>query len=289
MATLQQATPMSMNGVQHYWLRRSTAPDAKVRLFCFPYAGGSSRIYRNWQDWLAPEVEVVAVELPGRGVHIRGDLIDDIEVLVARFIDVASSASDLPFAVFGYSMGALIALEVCRRFHLTSHAKPIHLFAAAMSPPHIPSSRRNINHLGDEEFIEELRALRGTPQEVFENPELLQLVLPVLRSDFRMVETYRCGPALPLNHPITVFGGIDDDTIPCDTLSQWKIHSLGECTVRLLPGDHFFIHQHEHLIAASVLASLRSVLYSCPALSYRAAVVSSSALPVASGSAAGRE
>ncbi len=238
------------------WFRRFVAPSATRRVFCIPYAGGSARIYRNWHDWLAPDVEVVAVEPPGRGVHLREEPLDDADALVESLLVAVEPLLDVPFAFFGHSMGALVAFELSRRLVERGRTPPVHLFVSAMRAPHLEPREPVLSVLSDEEFLAAIRALEGTLPEVLEDRELLSIVLPVLRADFRLSETYRCRGIVPLPLPITVFGGLQDERIFRADLEAWQRHTAQRCLIRLLPGNHFFIHEYEHLIAASVLASL---------------------------------
>jgi medium-chain acyl-[acyl-carrier-protein] hydrolase len=243
--------------VQSRWFRRYLVPTAKVRLFCFPYAGGTARIYRNWHDWMAPDTEVVAVELPGRGINPSGPPLDRMEVLIERLLAAMDPLLDRPFGLFGHSMGALVAFELSRVLAARGYPAPLHLFVSAIEAPHAPSKGTTLHDLPDPEFIAALGHLNGAAASALANPELLQILMPVLRADFRLAETYRYPGGAPLGHPITVFGGLDDAAAPPQSLAKWQQLTRDRCVVRLLAGDHFFIHDNEHLMAASVARSLR--------------------------------
>jgi surfactin synthase thioesterase subunit len=236
------------------WFRRNIQPTSPFRLFCFPYAGGNASIYRNWHDWLAPGIEVVAVELPGRGMHISEPAIDRMDVLVDRVLTAMRPLLDRPFALFGHSVGALLAFELSHRLAATGGPEPQHLIVSGMGAPHIPYSGTPIHDLPDGEFIAALRALNGTPPEVLANDALLDCFLDLLRADFRLGETYRCDRIVRLRHPITAFGGVHDECFPREDVEAWQHHTDARCVVRWLPGDHFFIREHEHLIAAALAA-----------------------------------
>jgi medium-chain acyl-[acyl-carrier-protein] hydrolase len=240
------------------WFRRPLQPHSAFRLFCFPFAGGNASLYRNWHDWLAPDIEVVAVELPGRGVHIGEPALDSMAPLVDRLLGAMRPHLDRPFAVFGHSLGALVAFELCRRLSADGGPQPEHLIASGMAAPHALADIAPIHHLPDAEFIDALRSLNGTPPEVLANEALLECHLGILRADFRLAETYRCGPIVPLRHPITVLGGIHDDGFRREDVEAWQQQTEAECVVRWLPGDHFFVRAHEHLIVTT-LAGLLSV------------------------------
>jgi medium-chain acyl-[acyl-carrier-protein] hydrolase len=238
------------------WFRRGGVGSAGVRLFCFPYAGGSAGLYRNWYDWLAPEVEVVAVELPGRGIHMRGALVERMEDLVRRLVEAMRPLLDRPFALFGHSLGGLVAFELsCALTEM--QVAPVHLFVSAIAAPHLFTSGPNLHDLPEAEFMQALRRLNGAAARTLENDDLRGVLLPMLRADFRLAETYRYVARQALLHPITVFGGLDDSYNPYAALEAWQRHTQDSCAVRLLDGDHFFIHQYEHLMAASIAHCLR--------------------------------
>lgn len=237
------------------WLKRREVSAVATRLFSFPYAGGQARIFRDWQEWLGPAVEVVAVELPGRGSHLGTPVIDRMSTMIECLISVLDPLLDRPFALFGHSMGALIAFELSSTLIRRGRPAPCHLFVSGMRAPHIPPDR-HAHMLADPELIQHLRNLNGTPFEVLENSELRELFLPLVRADLRLVETYLQTSRSPLPLPITVFGGIEDPTASAAELNGWALHTQASCTVRLLPGDHFFIHQQAQVMAASILKSL---------------------------------
>jgi medium-chain acyl-[acyl-carrier-protein] hydrolase len=239
-------------------LRRIRAQSSSVRLFCLPYAGGSTRLFRNWVEWCAPEVEVVALELPGHGSLVRSGLITGMDEMVDHLLPVIHSMSDKPFALFGHSMGALISFELSRALSRIGRRGPIHLFASAMRPPHI-QGEYTLHNLPDRQFVEALRAMNGTPSEILSDLGLLELFIPVLRADLRLAETYRFAPAPALKHPITVFGGLSDVTVTVQKLADWKKHTRENCSIRVLQGNHFFIHEQAHVLAASILKTLGRV------------------------------
>lgn len=217
-------------------------PRARVRLFCFPYAGGGSTIYRGWQRSLPADIEVCAVNLPGRGGRIKEAPFTDLHELVSAIAEAIVPHLDLPAAFFGHSMGAMISFELARKLRETRGVRPEHLFVSGRRAPQLPDDEPITYNLPEPQLLEELRRLNGTPAEVLEHPELMQLMLPLLRADFSVVETYDFRPGAPLGCPLTVFGGLQDAEVSRRHLEAWGEQTTAAFSVRMLPGDHFFLN-----------------------------------------------
>lgn len=216
-------------------------PPQRLRLICLPHAGGGASGYREWPSYLPDHVEVLPVQLPGRENRFLEPAIDSMELLVGRLLEELSGYLDRPFAFFGHSMGALLAFEMTRRL-CPRGIEPVHLFASGCRAPHLPRSRSPDRHvLPDREFMAAVRALNGIPPEIAENHDLMDLVLPTLRSDFKLVETYGFRPRRPVRCPVSAFGGLQDKEVTRDDLEAWSRHTTGRFRVHLLPGDHFFV------------------------------------------------
>jgi medium-chain acyl-[acyl-carrier-protein] hydrolase len=231
-------------------------PQAEIRLFCFPYAGGSALIYRKWAGSLPKNVEICPVQLPGRGTRLRDQpftrLIPMVETLAAALLPYL----DRPFAFFGHSMGAAIAFELARHLRQRYLPEPEHLFVSGRNAPQIPRTTPLTYHLPDSEFIEEVRRLNGTPQEVLEHPELMQLMLPLLRTDFAVVQTYIHATGEPLSAPITAFGGLLDHDVRREYLEAWSKQTAARFSLRMFPGDHFFLHTSQALVLKALAQDL---------------------------------
>lgn len=226
-------------------------PGARLRLFCFPYAGGSAAIYRGWAERLPKEVEVCPVQLPGRDRRIHEPAFMEASALAAACIEALQPYFDKPFALFGHSMGALLSFEIARQLRRLGMAAPSHLFVAGRAAPHLPDLQPPKHGLPDAELIEELRRLNGTPPDILENEELMRLMLPLLRADFAVCETASYAPEPPFEFPITAMGGIHDPDVSCERLEAWREQTNGQFMRRLFPGDHFFLHTaHLHLLQA---------------------------------------
>lgn len=234
---------MRMRETRSSWVRISCPrPAARVRLICLPFAGGSANTYWGWPTGLPEHVEVVPVQLPGRENRFDEPAIDSAELLAGRLLEGLLSYLDRPFALFGHSMGALIAFELTRRLR-TRGLEPVHVFASGCKAPHLPSDRStDRHHLPDREFIAAVGDMNGVPREVLENMDLMELVLSTLRSDFKLVETYRYRSQPPLRCPVSAFGGLQDKEVAQDQVEAWSRHTVGPFQVHMLPGDHFFIN-----------------------------------------------
>ncbi|SCF00011.1 Surfactin synthase thioesterase subunit [Micromonospora viridifaciens] len=240
---------------------------ARILLFCLPYAGGSAmRVYGRWQQELPDPIQVVPVELAGRGARIVETPLTSVDAITQDVIGTLLDRIDRPYAIFGHSLGALVAFELARRLeHL--HGRPAsHLFVSGHRAPQLPHPMGQYDYrLPDAEFKERLRELAGTPDEVLAHEELLDLVLPILRADFEAADTYRYRPGPRMSCPMTVCGGTDDPEAPPDTLPDWSALTAGPCEVRVLPGQHFFLHEEQATLLKGIAADLEPAPPPAPA------------------------
>jgi len=153
--------------------------------------------------------------------------------------------SDLPFAFFGHSMGSLISFELARRLRRERQQEPIHLFVSGRSAPQLPDEEPPAHNLPEPEFLEELRRLNGTPKEALAYPELMQILIPILRADFSVCETYIYTEEPPLACPISAFGGTQDSDVSREDMEAWRRQTRASFTLRMFSGDHFFLHSAE--------------------------------------------
>jgi medium-chain acyl-[acyl-carrier-protein] hydrolase len=219
----------------------SRTPAPALRLFCFPYAGGSSEVYRSWQRWFPEKVDLCLVHLPGRGKRMSEPAFTQTVSLVNAIVDRIVQEINVPYALYGHSMGATISFEVIRELSSRRCARPRHLFVSGHRAPQWPRTEPVTFHLPHDEFVAELKRLNGTPKEVLDNPELMELFIGLLRADFQMVETYQYHPKERLSCPITVYGGCDDKYVPQESCHAWQEHTSAPCKVTMVQGDHFFI------------------------------------------------
>lgn len=214
-------------------------PRARLRLFCLPYAGAGASLYRSWWRDLPDEIEVWAFQLPGRERRLREPRLTELSPVLEGAGDALAMRLELPFALFGHSFGAMLSFELTRYLRRRFGVTPKHLFVSGYSAPHLPLPNR-WTPLSDEQFITKMRDLQGTPEEVLQHPELMQLFLPLLRADLELLEAYRHQTEPPLECSITAFGGAADPEVACATVEQWRWHTTGAFNCHILAGDHFF-------------------------------------------------
>ena len=243
--------------VSSRWLVQDTIrPDAPVRVFCLPFAGGSAMAFRGWSAE-APRLEIASVELPGHGRRLAEPLIRSLPTLIRELATAVTPwLYDKPFALFGHSMGGLLAFELARELRRRRLPAPRHLFVSSTAPPS-PVPTGQARHLfTDDELVAELHRLGGTPLAVLREPELLELLLPVLRADLTLCHTHHHRDELPLACPITVIGGRADLTVPAEQLQDWAPHTSGSFERIVLPGGHFYLDTQQSTMLSRLSAAL---------------------------------
>ncbi|HEU0299177.1 MAG TPA: thioesterase II family protein [Longimicrobium sp.] len=243
------------------WIvRPRPSPRARLRLFCLPHAGGGASAFRGWADALPPEVEVCPVQLPGRENRVAEPAFDRVPPLAQALADAVEPLLSLPFALFGHSNGALIGFELARALRARGRPGPVHLFASGRRAPDLPSGRPPTHHLPDAEFLAELQELGGIPPQVLEHPELMAVLLPTLRADVAIHETYEFREQPPLPCPVTAYGGLTDPKVSREQLQAWGRHTGGPFTMRLFPGGHFYLQEERTAVLRVLSADLHAVL-----------------------------
>ena len=232
-------------------------PRAALRLFCFSYAGAGASVYRLWHTGLPSDIEVCAIQLPGREGRLRETPITSLPEMVASLLPALSAQADRPFAFFGHSMGAALAAETARTLQQRGDPVPDHLFLSGRRPAHIVDPDPPIAQLPDAAFVAELnRRYGGIPAEVLAHDDLMALLLPGLRADITALEGFRPAPGPRLSMPLSVFGGLADTRTPRAHLDAWRAEAAGPVRVRQFPGDHFFLNPQR----AALLDALRAEL-----------------------------
>jgi medium-chain acyl-[acyl-carrier-protein] hydrolase len=234
-------------------------PTAQLRLFCLPFAGGSAAIFRNWANALPAFVEVCPIQLPGRGGRLLESPFTSMQSLVDALEPPISANLDKPFAFFGHSMGATISFELIHKLRAERGLEPAHFFVSGRHAPQIPEPDPITFNLPRLEFIQELRRLEGTPPEILDHPELLELLLPVLRGDFELIQTYEYVARPRLKCPMTALGGIADKDVSREQVEAWREQSSGPFRMCLFPGNHFFLQMEEKSVLQTIVEQLRGL------------------------------
>jgi medium-chain acyl-[acyl-carrier-protein] hydrolase len=235
-------------------------PAAKLRLFCFPYAGGGASLFYTWPRALPPEVEVCAVQLPGREGRLSEKPFSDVRPLVDTLAEALTPWMDRPFAFFGHSNGALMAFELTRRLRRDGRRGPVHLFVSGRPAPQTPLRDPPVHGLPEPEFLQELRRFKGTPEEILQNAEIMEILSPMLRADFAISETYQYYDERPLAVPISAYGGRQDGEVPEPDVEAWREQTSGAFHMRMFPGDHFFLNGDRAMVLEELSRELRGVL-----------------------------
>lgn len=221
-------------------IRPRPVPNARARLVCCPYAGGAASIYRAWAPLLSPGIELCALQLPGREQRHREPPLTSMEEVVEATVQATLLLADRPLVLFGHSMGAIIAYETARAL-ATRGILVRHLIVSGRRAPHLGRIRDNAHDLPDADLVKQLRRLNGTPAEVLENDELLAIILPVVRADFRVIETYVQKETTRLTCDLSVLGGESDTDVDLASLHAWREVTTGKVEIRTFPGDHFYL------------------------------------------------
>jgi medium-chain acyl-[acyl-carrier-protein] hydrolase len=238
------------------WVVRYRANEqARLRLFCFPYAGGGASLFRAWLDALPPEVELCGIQLPGRETRLREPAYTRLVPLIQELAEAIIPYLDRPFAFYGHSMGALISFELARQLRRVHNRHPVGLYLAAYRAPQLPNPNIRIHHLPEEMFKVVLRA-EGIPETILQNRELMQAMLPTLRADFELCDTYEYKEEAPLACPFLIFGGQDDVRVNLADLELWPVHSSTQSHLSVMPGSHFFLHSAQDLLLTTIARDL---------------------------------
>lgn len=238
------------------WIRRyQPSAVGSPRLICFPHAGGSASAFVKLAALLAPDVEVLAVQYPGRQDRRNEPCAGTVEDLAASIAATSDAWSTGTYAFFGHSMGAVVAYEVARRLSRDDRPGPVRMFASGRRAP----SRlrpETVHQRDDAGLLAEMRLLGGTDERLLADPEILALALGPTRSDYRAIETYRNEPGFSLSCPVTVLAGTDDPHTTLDEASAWSEHTAADCEVRVFTGGHFFVDERRTEVADAIRTAL---------------------------------
>jgi surfactin synthase thioesterase subunit len=216
---------------------------SKIKLFCFPYAGGSAAAFNRWKKYFNPEIELMPMELSGRGRRIKEPFYSSVKHCADDMFNILKSGTgNCEYALYGHSMGTLIIYELMKRIQSTGFKKPLHIFLSGRYPPHIKKSK-GIHNLSDPDFLDEILKLGGTPKDLSENRELMGIFIPILKSDYKIVEEYEfVEDDNKWDIDITVMTGLEDDGVNLEDIRQWEQYTSKDFKLYTYHGDHFFIH-----------------------------------------------
>jgi medium-chain acyl-[acyl-carrier-protein] hydrolase len=233
----------NLNQPTNRWgVRLKPNPNARLRLFCFPFSGAGAPAFNTWHTAFPQEIELVAVEYPGHGQRLAEPLLRDLDTLVSAAVQGLGPYLDLPFVFFGHSLGALLAFELARALRTRLGLLPAALILSSHSAPQVEPREEKFASLPNDELVERIRRLNGTDDHVLDHPELRELFLPIFRADFAICDEYSFRVEEPLDCPIFACGGLNDIYVPPDDLAQWRSHTSSFFECRLFPGDHFYLH-----------------------------------------------
>ncbi len=249
-----------MNVTENIYTVFDAKPNAKLRLLCFPYAGGSANIFRSWGSYLTDEVELVAVQLPGRGRRLMEPPHSDMKQIVDELIRYSEQVTDLPLVIFGHSLGGCVAFEFMKHLDNQRHTCPKLFICSASRPPQLPSSIRNIKNMSDKTFIDLVRSMESTPKEILGCEEMMALLLPMLKADFTISEQYRNRDNRKFSVSCMVLIGSSDRNLSKDNASLWNEYFHSKPKLVEIQGGHFFIHSSEKELLTVINRAVDEIL-----------------------------
>ena len=243
--------------MEKWIVRPKDQPDAAVRLFCFPYAGAGATAFRNWSEELGQAIEVCCVQLPGRESRWREQPASSIGELIPRLMEGLAPWLDRPFAFYGHSLGARVAFEMAHELRRIGACQPNQLLVGACPSPQSLWPWPPLRWLADDDFLDEIQfRYGGTPKQILAEPELRAALLPALRADVTMMETLRHIARVPLDCPITAFGGTNDPMVEAEALQGWREQTQGNFALHLVDGDHFFLQSRRQWLLSQISTDL---------------------------------
>lgn len=220
-------------------------------LFLFPFAGGSSNSYTALQQSLSPRINTVALDLPGRGKRMSEPLLGNIDRVVDDMLNQVRTRLSGRYAFYGHSMGALISYLLTKRIVADGYPPPVYLFLSGRGGPSSAFSREKYHALPRRDFLDRLRSLGGCPDEMLDNTEILEFFEPILRADFKVVETYQHTQSAPFAVPLHIMYGDEEDLV-AGSVALWKEETSMPVITSCFSGNHFFIYRHIPEIAAII-------------------------------------
>jgi surfactin synthase thioesterase subunit len=239
------------------WFPFGVSAESAVRVIFLPHAGGGASGYRSWNSYVVEEIGVCPVELPGRGRRHAEQPLNSATSVASRLAPEVRSSILPPYAVFGHSSGAVSAFELCRQLRRLGAVAPAHIFVSGRKAPHLPVPHAGVDRMSTSELTSYLRALDGTPPEVLDDRDLVEMHRPLLIADLAVSEDYRYYEEEPLPVPITAFAAMDDSAVSIDEMAAWGKHTRSQFDCHVIPGGHFGIFEHSEAVAAIIAKTLR--------------------------------
>lgn len=242
-----------------WFIRPQPKLGPSARLLCLPYAGGSAATYIPWSRSLPSAVELIALQPPGRGSRMAEAPHAQMAALVDELMSVFPKVTERPYVLFGHSLGSRVGFEVILQCQLRGLPLPVRFIASGSRAPHLPKREAPIHDLPDQQFVGQLRELQGTPEEILDNRELIEWLLPLLRADFRIADLH-CAPRTSLNCPLTVLAGTQDETVSPAEVEAWSDLTTAGCDINWVDGGHFFVERNREWVLEKVNAVLETAL-----------------------------
>ena len=247
---------------ENLWIARPQVNNQELfRLFCFPYAGAGASIFNSWSEFLSTKIQICPIQLPARESRLEDPPATRLKPLIQTLAPLLKPQLDIPFAFFGHSLGALLAFELTRELRRQNYPLPVHLFVSAKNAPQLLDLQPPIHLLPDSQFIEKIKRLNGTRDEVWQDTKLMQQFLPALRADFAILETYFYENEPPLDCPITAFGGLEDFQVSQAELAAWDKQTKAKFNLQMFPGDHFFLHSAQQELLQTLSTQLEQKFF----------------------------
>ncbi|MER9714544.1 alpha/beta fold hydrolase [Mesorhizobium sp. M0174] len=243
-----------------------SSPEPSYRIIFFPHGGGSVQSFRTWSEYLPEDIELICIDLPGRGKRSAEASIRSMDVLVPMVTEALRDYSDRPFIFFGHSVGALVAYEIARFLEKAGRPSPFHVVVSAHPSADVPADEPPLYSYADDKLTDVIRSLGLVPKEALANDELLHnFILPPMRADFELAETYDRNLPTPLDVAITAMGGAQDETINTNDLDKWRQLTTSRFARIMFEGDHFYTHSMTAEVVSAVLREVAEVKKQLPA------------------------
>src|ERR1035437_3723645 len=249
-----------------WFLITNPKPNAEYRLFCFPYAGGSATAYLAWEDLLPGNIELVAIQPPGHANRLNESLLTSVHQMADQIVSAIGPWLNFPYIIYGHSLGSALSFELLHALNAKHFPSPIRFFSGGRGAPHATPRIPPIHDYPFEKFKSELKKLNGTPEVILNNADLMEIFVPILRTDFKAAYAYRREPVVKLQCDVSVFGGAKDDKVMREDLAGWQDHFTRKIDFRIFEGGHFFMDENRASVVNAICESIKtrsadSILY----------------------------